>query len=416
MKALSPLFVFIALYLALSIITGDFYKVPIVVAFLAASMWGIATTRSVPMDERINIFSQGAGNPGIMMMIWIFVLAGGFASSAKAMGAVEQTVNLTLSVLPGSMLVAGVFVAACFVSLSVGTSVGTIVALTPIAGGIAEQTDCSLPLIVAAVVGGALFGDNLSFISDTTIVATRSQGCRLKDKFRVNVRIVTPAALACIAIYFIIGMDMTVTHELRAVEWIKVIPYIAVLTAAMAGMNVMTVLLAGIALTGIIGIAVGSYDIWGWMESINSGILGMSELILITMMAGGIMALIRHNGGIDYVMDRLTRHVHSRRSAELCIGAMAMAADFCTANNTVAIITVGSLANDIATRYNVDKRRSASILDTFSCLAQGIIPYGAQLLMAASLAALSPIEIMPYLFYPVLMGICAITNVLLAKR
>ncbi|MCF0189352.1 MAG: Na+/H+ antiporter NhaC family protein [Bacteroidaceae bacterium] len=408
MKALSPIFVFLTLYLLLSIITGDFYKVPITVAFLAASVWAIATTRSVPLDERINIFSRGAGNPGMLLMIWIFVLAGAFASSAKEMGAVEQTVNLTLNILPPGMLLAGIFAAACFVSLSVGTSVGTIVALTPIATGIAQQTSTTLPLIVAAVVGGALFGDNLSFISDTTITATRSQGCRLSDKFRVNIRIVSPAAIICLILYIIIGMGAATTHTAPPVEWLKVIPYATVLIAAVAGANVMLVLLTGILLTGAIGIADGSYDLFGWFAAMSNGILGMAELILITMMAGGMVGLIRHNGGMDWLIDRLTRRVKTRRGAELSIASMVMAADLCTANNTVAIITVGGLAHDIARRFGVDSRKSASLLDTFSCLAQGIIPYGAQLLMAASLASISPLEIMPYLFYPLLMGASAL--------
>ena len=413
MKALSPIFIFLALYLGLSLVSGDFYSMPILVAFIIASIWAIATTRNVDVEERLRIFSRGAGNPSMLMMVWIFVLAGAFAATAKEMGAVEQTVNMTLSFLPGDMLLAALFIASCIVSLSVGTSVGTIVALTPIASGIGAQTGFYLPIIVAAVASGAYFGDNLSFISDTTIIATRSMGCRLKDKFRVNSLIVTPAALLCIVIYVVLGYGMSATHELPDVEWLKVIPYVVVLVTAIAGMNVMMVLLVGIALTGAIGIIDGSYGLFGWFGAMNRGIVDMGELILITMMAGGMMEIIRFNGGFKWLIDRLTRRVTDKRGAELSIGAMVMAADFCTANNTVAIITVGGLANDIATRFGVDKRKAASLLDTFSCMTQGLLPYGAQVLIASSLSGVSPLQIIPYLIYPLFMGVSAIACIFL---
>ena len=411
--ALTPLMVFLVLYLVTSILLNDFYKVPITVAFMVSAMYAIAITRGMPLNQRISHFSEGAGNRNMMLMIWIFILAGAFASSAKAMGAIDATVNLTLHVLPSSMLLPGLFLAACFISLSVGTSVGTIVALTPVAVGIAQQTGVTLPLIVATVVGGSFFGDNLSFISDTTIVATQTQGCRMRDKFLVNSRIVVPAALVVLLLYIALGRDIQAPSDLPPVEWVKVIPYLAVLGTAIAGLNVMLVLLIGIVLAGGIGILGGYYDFWAWFGSMGDGILGMSELIIVTLMAGGMLEMIRLNGGIDYLTSKLTYRVNGKRGAELSVGALVMLADFCTANNTIAIITVGPIAKNIATRYGLDNRKVASLLDTFSCFAQGIIPYGAQMLMAAGLSQLAPTQIMGYLYYPYAIGIVALVSVLL---
>lgn len=411
--ALTPLMVFLVLYLVTSILLNDFYKVPITVAFMVSAMYAIAITRGMPLSQRISHFSEGAGNRNMMLMIWIFILAGAFASSAKAMGAIDATVNLTLHVLPSSMLLPGLFLAACFISLSVGTSVGTIVALTPVAVGIAQQTGATLPLIVATVVGGSFFGDNLSFISDTTIVATQTQGCRMRDKFLVNSRIVVPAALVVLLLYIVLGRDIHAPSDLPPVEWVKVIPYLAVLGTAIAGLNVMLVLLIGIVLAGGIGILGGYYDFWAWFGSMGDGILGMSELIIVTLMAGGMLEMIRLNGGIDYLTSKLTFRVNGKRGAELSVGVLVMLADFCTANNTIAIITVGPIAHNIATRYGLDNRKVASLLDTFSCFAQGIIPYGAQMLMAAGLSQLAPTQIMGYLYYPYAIGVVALVSVLL---
>lgn len=411
--ALTPLMVFLVLYLVTSILLNDFYKVPITVAFMVSAMYAIAITRGMPLSQRISHFSEGAGNRNMMLMIWIFILAGAFASSAKAMGAIDATVNLTLHVLPSSMLLPGLFLAACFISLSVGTSVGTIVALTPVAVGIAQQTGATLPLIVATVVGGSFFGDNLSFISDTTIVATQTQGCRMRDKFLVNSRIVVPAALVVLLLYIVLGRDIHAPSDLPPVEWVKVIPYLAVLGTAIVGLNVMLVLLIGIMLAGGIGILGGYYDFWAWFGSMGDGILGMSELIIVTLMAGGMLEMIRLNGGIDYLTSKLTFRVNGKRGAELSVGVLVMLADFCTANNTIAIITVGPIAHNIATRYGLDNRKVASLLDTFSCFAQGIIPYGAQMLMAAGLSQLAPTQIMGYLYYPYAIGVVALVSVLL---
>ena len=410
--ALSPLGVFIVMYLVTSIIAGDFYKVPITVGFLVASMYAVIISGGIPLGKRIDIYSKGAGTPQMMLMIWIFILAGAFAHSAKVMGSIDATVNLALRLLPGEMLLAGLFLAACFISLSVGTSVGTIVALTPIAAGVAAQTDTSVALMTAVVVGGSLFGDNLSFISDTTIVATSTQGCRLSDKFRINSFIVVPAAVVILCVYLVMGRGIASPNSVDEVGFVKVIPYLVVLLTAIFGMNVMAVLSLGIMLTGIIGIADGSYDVFGWFHAMGDGIVGMGELIIITMMAGGLLEIIRHNGGIDFLLERLTCHVSTKRSAELSIAALVSLVNLCTANNTVAIITVGGLAKHIGDRYGVVNRKAASILDTFSCVMQGIIPYGAQLLMAAGLAALNPVSIIPYLYYPMAVGVAALFSII----
>ena len=411
--ALSPLGVFIVLYLVTSIIAGDFYKVPITVAFMVSSIYAVIIHGGRPLRERIDIFSRGAATGQMMLMIWIFVLAGAFANSAKMMGSIDATVNLTLSLLPPQMLLAGLFVAACFISISIGTSVGTIVALTPIAAGVAQQTGTDVALMTAVVVGGSLFGDNLSFISDTTIVATSSQGCRLSDKFRVNSFIVVPAAIVILIVYIFMGSGISAPQHIADVQWVKVIPYLAVLITAIFGMNVMAVLTLGIILTGTIGLLTGSFDIVGWMKSMGDGIIGMGELIIITMMAGGMLELIKQQGGIDFIIRRMTRHIHGKRGAELSIGALVAMVDVCTANNTVAIITVGGIAKQIGDKYGVDNKKAASILDTFSCAVQGVIPYGAQLLMAAGLASLNPVNIIPYLYYPMAIGIAALLSILL---
>ena len=380
---------------------------------MAASMYAVVTSGNIPLRERIDIYSRGAAKGQMMLMIWIFILAGAFAHTAKVMGAIDATVNLALTLLPGNMLLAGLFLAACFISVSVGTSVGTIVALTPIAAGVAQQTGTSIPLMTAVVVGGSFFGDNLSFISDTTIAATSTQGCKLSDKFRVNSFIVVPAAVLILGIYLYMGQGITSPHSVGDVSFVKVVPYLVVLFTAVLGMNVMAVLSLGIILTGIIGIFDGSFDIYGWFSAMGNGIVGMGELIIITMMAGGLLEIIKHNGGIDFIIERLTRHVSTKRGAEMTVAGLVSFVDLCTANNTVAIITVGGIAKQIADRFGVDNRKCASILDTFSCTVQGLIPYGAQMLMAAGLAQLNPISILPYLYYPFAIGIAAILSILL---
>ena len=410
--ALSPLFVFIFFYLILSLIAGDFYKVPITVAFMVASIYAVAISATMPLQRRIDTFSRGAGADRLLLMLWIYVLAGAFAASAKEMGSIDATVNLAATALPSDLLLPGLFVAACFISVSIGTSVGTVVALVPIAVGIAQSTHTSIPLMAAVIVGGAYFGDNLSFISDTTVVATQTQGCKMSDKFKVNSQIVAPAAIIVLVIYALMGLSLQAPPQVPDVQWTKVIPYIAVLVIALMGMNVMAVLTIGIALCGIIGMADGTYGLYDWFGAMGKGIVGMGELVIIAMLAGGMLEMIRENGGIDYLIEKLTAHVHTKRGAELSIAALVSLVNVCTANNTVAILTVGGIAKKIGDRFGVDKRKAASILDTFSCTVQGLIPYGVQMLLAAGLAGVSPIEILPYLYYPMTIGVAALLCIL----
>ena len=410
--ALSPLLVFLCLYLVVSLLVNDFYKVPITVAFLVSSVYAVCITKGLSLNDRILQFSLGAANKNVMLMIWIFILAGAFAQSAKDIGAIDATVNMALELLPGNLLLAGFFLAACFISLSIGTSVGTIVALVPVIAGISEKTGMDMAFMTAIVVGGAFFGDNLSFISDTTIAATRTQGCQMKDKFRVNFRLVLPAAVCVLGYYVYRGFGMNVSQEAYTIEWVKVLPYLVVLVTAFLGMNVSAVLILGIVATGVVGLCTGSFGLFDWFGSLGSGMSGMGELIIITLMAGGMLELIRFNGGVDYIIELLTRRINGKKGAEMCIAALVSIANICTANNTIAIITVGPLAKDIATKYGVDNRKCASILDTFSCVVQGVIPYGAQMLMAAKLASISPLSIIEYLYYPLGILVMAMFSIL----
>lgn len=403
--ALVPLGVFLLAYVAVSLAAGDFYKMPITVAFVLASVVAVAMSRGGRLHRRIEIFCKGPANPNIMLMILIFILAGAFAQTAKAMGAVDATVNLTLSLLPGNILAAGVFLAACLISVSVGTSVGTIVALTPVAAGLSAQTGLSLGLMAAVVVSGAMFGDNLSFISDTTIVATRTQGCKMDDKFKTNFAIVLPFALITMLLYIGVGSGAAHTFVLEQVAWIKVLPYAAVLLAAVMGVNVMLVLLGGTVLCGLIGLGTGSFTVWGWTNAMGTGITGMAELIIVTLLAGGMLEMIRYNGGLAFIIKRMTAHIDTKRGAEAAIAGIVSIANVCTANNTIALVMAGPIAKEIAQKFNIAPNRAASLLDISSCVVQGIIPYGAQLLMAANLAGISPVGIMKYLYYPYLLAV-----------
>lgn len=412
MKALSPLFVFLVLYLVTSIIVQDFYKVPITVAFLVSALYSLFITKG-SADKRMMIFAKGAGNQQMVLMLLIFILAGAFAASAKAMGAVDATVNLALRYLPESFILPGVFLASCFISLSIGTSCGTIAALTPVAVGIAQQAGIDMGMMVGLVVGGTYFGDNLSFISDTTIIATQTQGCRMNDKFKVNSRIVVPVAIVMLILYFFLGKGVDIRHAIPQVDIWKVIPYIIVIITALYGIHVLLVLTIGLVVSGLIGIIEGSYDIFGLFTSMNEGMMGMAELIIVTILAGGMLETIRYNGGIDYIISKITKNISSKRGAEFSIAALVSLVNICTANNTVAIITTGPIANDIATKFGIDKRKSASILDTMSCFTQGLIPYGAQVLIAAGLSQLNPIQIIPWLFYPMLIGLAMLLSIAL---
>lgn len=421
--ALSPLFLLIVLIVAFTVYSVDSShqdtSLSLTVAFMISSIYAVAISGGMPVRKRVDTYSKGAGANNLMLMLWIYVLAGSFAASAKAMGAVDATVNLALSILPASMILPGLFLAACFISVSIGTSVGTVVALVPIAAGLAHSMDANVGMMTAIIVGGAYFGDNLSFISDTTVVATQTQNCKMSDKFKVNSMIVVPAAVLVLIAYSVMGVGLQAPTHINEVEYMKVLPYLIVLITAIAGMNVMAVLTLGTLLCGAIGIgshllgASGSYDLFGWFSAMGNGIIGMGELIIIAMMAGGMLEIIRENGGIDFIINKITAHVNSKRGAELSIAALVSMVNICTANNTVAILTVGNISKKIGDRFGVDNRKAASILDTFSCMVQGLIPYGVQMLLAAGLANLSPMGILPYLYYPLAIGVAALLAILL---
>ena len=415
-SALLPLIFFFSLYIITWVLTGDLAKLPISIAFLLTIVVALFTSRGKSMNERIEIFCRGAANDTIILMVLIFILAGAFAGTARAMGAVDATVNMTLSLLPSNLIVASVFIAACFVSMAMGTSCGTIAALAPIGVGIAQQTGFSLPMMLGVVIGGAMFGDSLSFISDTTIVATKTQGCELKDKFKVNVRILFPITILIILIYVYIGRNVTGQVEIGEIEWLKVLPYCVVLIAAVSGVNVITVLIIGVFLSGFVGLLTDSFTMWEWASAAQNSIVSdMGELIIVSLMAGGLFEIIRENGGIDWLINKLTKNIKSKRQAETGVAALISLTDFCTANNTVALIITGPIAKKIGDQFNIDNRRMASLLDTFSCSVQGILPYGAQLLIASSLSGVAPVSILPYSYYPVLMGLASIMAIVLQR-
>ena len=421
--ALSPLFVFLCVYLISSIVAHDFYAIPVSSAFLIATVYAMAISKGNSLESKIATFSEGAGNKNVLLMIWIFAIAGAFAATAKEIGAIDATVNLAISVLPGKFIFAGLFLASCFISMSIGTSVGTIVALVPIAPGIAEQLAaggatgfiCSPAFVTAIIVGGSFFGDNLSFISDTTIAATKTQNCSMKDKFKVNFKIVMPAALLVCILYVILGQSINFSPETENIKWLLLIPYVSVIALALSGVNVIAVLSIGIALNAILGFSLKLFTWSGFLGTIGSGISEMGDLIIVTLLAGGMLELIRTGGGLDYIVRKMTEHIKNKRGAEMSIAALVSLANLCTANNTIAIITVGGIARDISKRFSLDPRKVASILDTFSCLIQGIIPYGAQMLLASGLAGISTMSISSYLYYPIIMGLCAILAILIRR-
>ena len=422
--ALSPLFVFLCVYLISSIVAHDFYAIPVSSAFLIATVYAMAISKGKTLESKISTFSEGVGNKNVLLMIWIFAIAGAFAATAKEIGAIDATVNLAMSILPGKFIFAGLFLAACFISMSIGTSVGTIVALAPIAPGIAAELAAggasdfisSPAFITAIIVGGSFFGDNLSFISDTTIAATKTQNCSMKDKFKVNFKIVMPAALIVCALYVILGQSVNFSPDTERIKWLLLIPYVSVIGLALSGVNVISVLCIGIGLNAILGFGLKIFT-WGeFLGTIGIGISGMGDLIIVTLLAGGMLELIRTGGGLDYIVKKMTEHIKSKRGAEMSIAALVSLANLCTANNTIAIITVGGIANDISKRFGLDPRKVASILDTFSCLIQGIIPYGAQMLLASGLAGISAMSISTYLYYPIVMGTCAILAIVIRSN
>lgn len=404
--ALLPLGLFLVLFVGSGVITGDFYYMPVLVAFMLAAACAFLFNRTATFNEKIAVFCKGAGHENIIMMIVIFLLAGAFSGVAKSIGAVDATVNMSLSVLPPNLVVAGLFIIASFISISMGTSVGTITALTPIGLGIANTTGIPVALVVGAVVGGGMFGDNLSMISDTTIAAVRTQGCELKDKFKVNFFIVLPAAIISLILLVVTTMSFDQTTTMvGSFEWIKVLPYLYILVGALVGINVFALLSSGVLVAGVIGLFTHAATLPDLIQSASSGMAGMQELAIICLIVGGTLELIKFNGGIQFLLHLLTSRIKSKKGAEFAIAGLVSLVDICTANNTIAIVVSGPLAKNIADEYEIDPKRSASLLDIFSSCWQGLIPYGAQLLGAAGLAAISPFEIIPYVHYPMLMGL-----------
>ncbi|KYD19459.1 Na+/H+ antiporter NhaC family protein [Saccharococcus caldoxylosilyticus] len=404
--ALFPFVVFLVLFIGAGIAMGDFYKFPVIVAILIAASISLMMNPKESLTKKVEVFTKGAGNADVMLMVIIFLLAGAFSEVTKKMGAVESTVNLALSVIPQNLLIVGLFIIGCFISISLGTSMGTIVALAPIGVGISEQTDISLALSMAAVIGGAMFGDNLSFISDTTIAAVRTQNTKMKDKFKVNFFIVLPAAIITIVLFWIFSAGEQAEMTNQSFNWIKILPYLGVLVTALMGVNVLVVLAGGILLTGIIGLLDGSYNAMGLIQAIGDGVAGMQELSLLAILISGMVEVIKHNGGIDYLLQLVTRNVKSKKGAQFGIAGLVSLTNLSTANNTISILIAGPLAKNIADQYDIDPRKSASILDIFSCCFQGLIPYGAQMLLAAGVASISPLSILQYSFYPILIGVC----------
>lgn len=410
--ALLPLLVFVLLFLGTGIVAQDFYAMPITVAVIIAIIAAMLLKPKERLNDKIAVLTRGAGQENIMLMVIIFLLAGAFSQVAENMGAVDSTVNLGLAFLPSSLLLVGLFVISCFISISMGTSTGTVAALVPIAVGIAGQTDLALALTVATVIGGAMFGDNLSIISDTTIVSTQSQEVKMVDKFKTNFLIVLPGAIITMVIlWFISSGQSAAAGSDGDYSLLKVLPYLLVLIIALIGVNVLLVLLSGIVFAGIVGLADGGYTVTSLIAAAGEGIGNMQEIAVITILIGGLIALIQHYGGIDYLLHFITDRIHTRRGAEFGIATLVSVTDLSTANNTISIIITGPLARDIADEYGVDRRKSASILDIFASAFQGVIPYGAQMLAAAGLASISPIALIPFAIYPAMLlvsGIIAI--------
>lgn len=414
--ALLPIGVFLVIFLGSGIITGDFYAMPAIVAFMIALFVAFCQNRGLSFDEKISIISKGVGNENIITMSLIFLCAGAFSGAVTAAGGVESTVNLGLSILPAKVAVVGLFVIGCFISVSMGTSMGTIAALAPIAVGISEKTGFSLAVCIGAVVCGAMFGDNLSMISDTTIAAVKTQGCEMKDKFRENFFIVLPAAILTIVIFFFITRngDFKLTEELTYNIW-RVIPYVLVLVGALIGINVFLVLIGGTVISLIVGVATGSLAVGEMFSAVGKGVTGMYDITVISIVVACIVSLVKEFGGIQFILNLIKKSIKGQRGGEIGIAGLSLLVDMCTANNTVAIVMAGPIAKEISEEFEISSRRSASLLDIFTSVGQGMIPYGAQLLSAASLTGLTPFAIMPYLFYPVLMAVSAVLFILFRK-
>lgn len=415
--ALLPIGVFLVIFLGAGIVFKDFYAMPAIVGFLIALTVAFAQNPKLKFQDKVSIISKGIGEENIVTMCLIFLAAGAFSGSIKAAGGVESTVNLGLSIMPSSIAVVGLFIIGCFISVSMGTSVGTITAMAPIGVGIAEKTGIAMPICIGAIVCGAMFGDNLSMISDTTIAAVRTQGCEMKDKFKENFFIVLPAAVITIALFFIIarGNAGNVTGNLEY-SVIKVVPYLVVLIGALIGINVFIILIAGTILSLIVGVATGAFELGQMFQVMGEGVTSMYDITVISIIVAAIVALVKEYGGIEYILGMIRSRINGAKGAEFGISILALLVDCCTANNTVAIVIAGPIAKEISDEFDVSPRRSASLLDIFASVGQGMIPYGAQLLAAASLSGLTPIQIMPYLYYPILMGISAVCFILFRRR
>ena len=415
--ALLPIIVFLILFIGVGVVQKDFYSMPAVIGFLIALAVAFLQTRGISFNEKISIIAKGVGDDNIITMCLIFLVAGAFSGSVSAAGGVNSTVNLGLSLLPPGIAVIGLFIIGCFISISMGTSMGTIAALAPIAMGISEKTNFPIAICIGAVVSGAMFGDNLSMISDTTIAAVRTQGCDMRDKFRKNFLIVLPAAIATIVILFFMtsGAHFTVSKDLDY-NIFQVIPYILVLVTALIGLNVFIVLIGGIAFSVIAGLATGAMKVSQIFTSMGKGATGMYDITVISILVACISALVKYNGGFAFILENIHKHIHSYKGAEFGVAALVGLIDCATANNTVAIVIAGPIAKEISDDYGIEPARTASLLDMFASVFQGIIPYGAQLLSAASLTGLSSFDIMPYLFYPYLMAVCGIVSIIISKK
>ena len=415
--ALLPIGVFLVIFLGSGVITGDFYAMPAIVAFLIALFVAFCQNRGLSFDEKISIISKGVGNENIITMSLIFLCAGAFSGAVTAAGGVESTVNLGLSILPAKVAVVGLFIIGCFISVSMGTSMGTIAALAPIAVGISEKTGFSLAVCIGAVVCGAMFGDNLSMISDTTIAAVKTQGCEMKDKFRENFFIVLPAAIVTIVLFFFITRNgnFKLAEELTYNIW-RVVPYVLVLVGALIGINVFLVLISGTVISLIVGVATGSLAVGDMFAAVGEGVTGMYDITVISIVVACIVSLVKEFGGIQFILNLIKKSIKGQKGGEIGIAGLSLLVDMCTANNTVAIVMAGPIAKEISEEFDISSRRSASLLDIFTSVGQGMIPYGAQLLSAASLTGLTPFAIMPYLFYPILMGVSAVLFILFRRR
>lgn len=415
--ALLPIGVFLVIFLGSGIITGDFYAMPAIVAFLVALAVAFMQNKDLSFDKKISVISKGVGDENIITMSLIFLCAGGFSGAVTAAGGVDSTVNFALSILPSGVAVVGLFIIGCFISVSMGTSMGTIAALAPIAVGISEKTGFAMAICIGAVVCGAMFGDNLSMISDTTIAAVKTQGCEMKDKFKANFLIVLPAAVITIIIFFVItmGQSFEMSGELPY-NLLQIVPYLLVLVGALIGINVFVVLIGGIVLSLIVGVATGTIAIADMFTVVGGGVTGMYDITVISIVVACIVALVKEFGGIQFILNLIRSKINSKKGAEFGIAGLTLLVDCCTANNTVAIVMAGPIAKEISDEFGVDPKRSASLLDIFASVGQGMIPYGAQLLSAATLTGLTPYAIMPYLFYPILMAISAILFIAFKKE